>query len=372
MPNLLRQTVFLTLSIILRWPLFALIGLIGRTGIFKTVFLVYATDEIEALGICPNISFIRRYLSGKPTPSGLIMNGWLPMGIYLVIPDLTKDLALKKNRHIAEEIVRRMHWFRRLAGARTIGLAGQLGPIFSRRHNIPMEPPIFASTFGNVFSINESINWIARQKSSFLHRQKIAVIGRGELGNSLQEHLKSQGYCCDLIDVRYTIKGKVVLTHNDKNREQLKGVDFVINLMPKGEEFMASNVGNIIPPNASIIDFSRPPIPVDQVVQKVYMGNRIRRPNLRFIFSLPGGWTQKQLPACSLPSILAAMTGQISNNLDSFCLLARQQSFSTALVDTPITTQTEKQSFWNKLEDSFEFETDEELTAEGVELLSQK
>ena len=362
MPNLLRQSVFLTIAIILRWPLFTLIWLIGRTGIFKTVFLVYATDEIEALGICPNISFIRRYLSGKPTPSGLIMNGWLPMGIYLVIPDLTKDLALKKNRHVAEEIVRRMHWFRRLAGAKTIGLAGQLGPIFSRRHNISMEPPIFTSTYGNIFSINESINWIARQKSSFLRKQNIAVIGGGELGTSLQKHLKKQGYGCVLVDVRYTLKGKVVLTHDDKKREQFRGVDFVINLMPRGADFIVSDVGSIIPQNASIIDFSRPPIPKDQVVQKIYMGNRVRRPGLRFIFSLPGGWTQKQLPACSLPSILAAMTGQVTNRLESFCLLARQQSFSTALVDTPIIDPTEKQSFWDTLEDGFEFETDEELT----------
>ena len=99
----------------------------------------------------------------------------------------------------------------------------------------------------------------------FLHRQKIAVIGGGELGTALQKHFEHQGYGCALVDVRYTIKGKVMLTHNEKNKEQLNGVDFVVNLMPKGEEFMASNVGDLIPSNASIIDFSRPPIPVDQV-----------------------------------------------------------------------------------------------------------
>ena len=202
MQNLLRQIVFLTLAVILRWQLFTLIWLVGRTGIIKTVFLIYATDELEALGICPNIPFIRQYLSGKPTPAGLIMNGWLPMGIYFVISDLAKDLAFKKNKHIAEEIVRRMHWFRRLSGAKTIGLAGQLGPIFSRRHNIPMDPPIFISTLGNIFSIHESINWISKQKNTILRRQKVAIIGGGELGTALQKHLRNQGYGCSLINVR--------------------------------------------------------------------------------------------------------------------------------------------------------------------------
>lgn len=372
MINLFRQIIFLTLAIILRWPLCALIYIIGRTGIFKTVFLVYPTDEIEVLGFCPNIPLLRQYLSGKPTPAGLIMNGWLPMGIYFVISDLPRDLAFKKNRHIAESIVHHMHWFRKLAGARTIGLAGQLGPIFSRRHNISMEPPIFTSIYGNIFSIHEAINWVARQKKSFLRSQKVAVIGGGELGITLQEYLNSQGYGCSIIDVRYTMRGKVVPVQTSNSREQLRGIDFIINLMPKGEDFITSGLKKAIPRNAAIIDFSRPAIPADQLVQKVYLGNRVRRSNMRFIFALPGGWKQKQLPACALPSVIAAMTGQITEQLESFCLLARQQSFSTALIDTPIINQTEKQSFWNKLEDSFEFETDEELTAEGVELLSQK
>ncbi len=368
MINLFRQIIFLTLAIFLRWPLCALINIIGKTGIFKTVFLVYPTDEIEVLGFCPNIPFLRRYLSGKPTPAGLIMNGWLPMGIYFVISYLQRDLAFKKNRHVAESIVQHMHWFRKLAGARTIGLAGQLGPIFSRRHNIPMEPPIFTSIYGNIFSIHEAINWVARQKQSFLRSQKVAVIGGGELGITLQEYLNSQGYNCSIIDVRYTLRGKVVPVQNNDGKEQLRGIDFVVNLMPKGDDFMASGLEKIIPRNAAIIDFSRPAIPADQLVQKVYLGNRVRRSNMRFMFALPGGWKQKQLPACALPSVISAMTGQVTEHLESFCLLARQQSFCTALIDTPIVHNNDKQSFW----DRFDFETSQESAADDVELLPQK
>ncbi len=372
MLTFLRQFLFLTIGIVLRWPLWLLIALVGRFGIFKTVFLVYPTDEVEVQGFCPNISFIRRFFSGRPTPGGLIMNGWIPMGIYFVIPDLPKDLAWKKNRVLAETIVKRMHWIRRLSGARTIGLAGQLGPIFSRRHNIPMEPPIFSSIYGNIFSIHEAINWVARQKNSIFRNQKITVVGGGELGGTLEDYLSHQGYQCNTIDVRYTRRGKIVPLQSDEAGKQLHGVDFVINLMPKGDDFLASGLQQFIPRHAAIIDFSRPAIEADKLTQKVYLGNRIRQSDIRFMFALPGGWKQKQLPACSLPALLAALTGQVSKQLDSFCLLARQNAFSTALVDAPLENQGKTQSFWNSPLWKLDFELDDELASDGVELLSPK
>jgi len=231
MRKLMRQILFVTIATILRWPICVLINLVGRTGIFKTVFLVYATDDNEVQGVYPKSKFIRRYLSGKPTPAGLIMDGWLPIGLYLGIPDLPKDLSRKKNRHIAEKIIQQMHWYRRLAGAQTIGLAGQLGPIFSRRHNIPMEPPVFTSFYGNIFSIHEAINWVARQKRTYLHRQKVTIIGGGELGTALQEYLNNQGYDCSITGVRYTVRGKVVPVNVDDSKANMRGMDFVVNLI---------------------------------------------------------------------------------------------------------------------------------------------
>ncbi|MBU0945572.1 MAG: hypothetical protein KJ804_05565 [Proteobacteria bacterium] len=343
-----RQIIFILIGTVLRWPLWLFIALIGRSGIFKTVFLVYPTDEVECRGFCPRIPLLRRFFSGRPTPGGLIMNGWMPMGIYFVIPDLTQDLARKKNRALAEAIVRRMHWIRRLAGARTIGLAGQLGPIFARRHNIPMDPPLFSSINGNIFSIHEAINWVTRQKRSFFHARKVAVVGGGELGGTLQEYLNHQGYQCNTVDVRYTRRGKVVPLQSDENMENLHDVNFVINLMPKGEDFLDSNLHEFISKDSVIIDFSRPAIPEKALPQEVYFGNRIRRTDMRFIFALPGGWKQRQMPACALPALLSALTGEVSEHLEAFCFLARRQAFGTALVDTPLEYQPLTKPFWSQ------------------------
>lgn len=365
--HVFRQIIFLIIGTILRWPLWLCIGLIGRFGIFKIVFLVYPTDEVECRGFCPNIGLLRRFFSGRPTPGGLIMNGWLPMGIYFVIPDVTRDLARKKNRALAETIVRRMHWIRRLSGARTIGLAGQLGPIFARRHNIPMDPPLFSSINGNIFSIHEAINWVTRQKHSFFYARNIAVVGGGELGGTLQEYLNNQGYQCNTVEVRYTRRGKVVPLQSDENLDTLQDVDFVINLMPKGEDFLESRIHQFISHDTVVIDFSRPAIPVNSLPQEVYFGNRIRRTDLRFIFALPGGWKQRQLPACALPALLTALTGKVNRSLESFCLLARQQAFGTALADVPLEYPASSTPFWQP-----DFELEEGLELEAMNMLSNE
>ena len=139
----LRQFIFILLGTLLRWPLWLIIGIAGQCKLFRFVFLVYPTDEVECRQFCPNIPILRRYLSGRPTPGGIVADGLRPIGIYFVIPDLPRDLARKKNRKLAETIVNRMRWIRRLTGAKTIGLAGQLGPIFEKRHKAPLKNWIF-------------------------------------------------------------------------------------------------------------------------------------------------------------------------------------------------------------------------------------
>jgi hypothetical protein len=75
------------------------------------------------------------------------------------------------------------------------------------------------------------------------------------------------------------------------------------------------------------------------VQANVVMGNRVQRPGMRFAFALPGDWKKDEIPACSMPSILASNFDIIEHNLTKFCLAARHVAFKTALASAsqPVT-----------------------------------
>lgn len=332
----LRQPTFLMHAFVLRWPIWMLIWAIGRTGLFKTIFLIYPTDPAECLDFCPNIPWLRRFFSGRPTPAGMIMNGWLPVGLYLVIPNPALELMRKKNRTLVKLIVKRMLWIRKLSGARTIGLAGQLGPIFEKRHGIPMQPPFYGSTLGNIYSIQEAIRHMAKDTGKPFWQVTVAILGGGELGEQLRKYLSGDGYQLSMVGVRYTRRGNVKLADEEKTDRQLQDVDFVINLLPRGKDFLACRLDERICRSASIIDFSRPQIPAQRIGQRVVMGNRMQRRGIHFFMKLPGGWQRHELPACSMPCLLAALTGFSAENLAEFRLAAQQFAFQTALAGAPL------------------------------------
>ena len=261
MEKYLRQIIFLIYAFLLRWPIWLLIWIFGQSGMFKTLFLIYPTDTSECLDFCPNIKWLRNFFSARPTPAGLIMNGWRPMGIYLVIPNSSMELMRKKNRPLVEKIIRRIQWARRISGARAIGLAGQLGPIFEKRHGIPMEPPFYSSTYGNIFSIQKAVSHLVSTGRKNPWQVSVSIIGGGLLGEDLLQYLGGDGYQMSMVDVRYTTRGAVKLVNEETAGQQLREVDFVINLLPRGKDFMDCGLQTLMPETATIVDFSRPPIP---------------------------------------------------------------------------------------------------------------
>ena len=336
MEKYFRQMLFLVYAFVLRGPIWLLIWIVGHTGMLKTLFLIYPTDNSECLDFCPNIKWLRNFFSGRPTPAGLIMDGWHPMGMYLVIPNSSMELMRKKNRPMVQTIINRMLWAQKLTGAKTIGLAGQLGPIFEKRHGFAMEPPFYSSTYGNIFSIQKAVSHLVSTSKKNPWRVSVAVIGGGLLGEQLEQHLGGDGYQMSMVDVRYSRKGDVRLTNPEKAARQLAAVDFVINLLPRGKDFMDCQLHRQIPETATIVDFSRPPIPTQAVPQKVVMGNRVQRTGMRFCMRLPGGWKRHELPACSMPSLLASLGKKPIKNIEEFRLAARQFQFHTALVGAPV------------------------------------
>ncbi len=330
----LRQLLFFLCAFLLRLPIWFLIWVIGRTGIFKTVFLIYPIDTSECLDFTPNIKWLRDFFAHRPTPTGLIMHNWMPVGIYCCIACPAIELMRKQNKPQVEAIMARMHWIKKISGARTVGLAGQLGPIFEKRHSIPIEPPFYASTYGNIFSIQAAVNHLAQQDDLKPWNLSVAILGGGELAEQLQEQLRIDGYQMTLVDVQYTRRGTVRLIDEEKADRQLAGTDFVINLFPRGKDFLDCRLHERVPESATIIDFSRPPIPVSAVPQKVFMGNRVQRDGTRFFMRLPGGWKGHELPACSMPTLVAALGGVTADSVEVFRSAARQMSFRSAL-ETP-------------------------------------
>lgn len=330
----IRRPLFVIYVLFFRLPMWTIIWLVGRTGVIKTIFLIYPTDRKEYADLSPDFKFLRKFMSGRPTPAGVILDGWKPVGIYLFISNTPQELIKKKNRHIAEAIARRMQWIQRLSGAKACGFAGQLGPILEKRHGIAMEPPFFSSTMGNIFSIDDSISFLAKSLDKHPWQLSIAVIGGGELGEMLLEHFSNQGYKADIVDVTFKRHGGVKVTDMEATSRQLNHADFVINLLPTGEDFLSCGTTDFLKSSTSVIDFSRPSIPREKLQANVFMGNRVQRSGMRFAFALPGGWQQEELPACSIPSILASNYGIIEQNLTKFCIAARRVAFETALAAT--------------------------------------
>lgn len=349
----MRQTLFVIYVVLFRPIMWGMIWLVGRTDIIKTIFLIYPTDKKEYSDLSPNFKWFLKFLSGKPTPGGLILNGWRPVGIYLFISNTPQELIKKKNRHIAESIAQRMLWIKKISGAKACGFAGQLGPILERRHGIAMEPPFFSSTMGNIFSINDSISFLSKSLHKLPWQLSITVLGGGELGEMLQEHFASQGYKANIVDVAFKRRGGVELVDKEATNSQLNNADFVVNLLPTGEDFLNCGIVDLLKDSTTVIDFSRPAIPKEKLQAKVFMGNRVQRPGMRFAFSLPGEWQPKEMPACSMPSILASNFGIVEKNIAKFCVAAREVAFETALASSttqpaPISLLTRLQLLGNK------------------------
>ncbi len=333
-----RQFVFLLYSFLLNWIVCLLIFIFGWFGLFKTLFLIYPSDRDECLDFCPDIPWLRNYFSGRPTPAGLIMDGWRPMGIYFLVPNTALELVRKKNRPVVDKIMGRMFWYKKLSGAKAIGLAGQLGPIFEKQLKHPLDHPFYTSTYGNIFSIQSAVNYLVNSSKRKPWQVSLAIIGGGELGAQLEESISSEGYQVETINIRYTRKGNVKLIDEDLVNKQLKNVDFAINLLPRGIDFIDCKMHQRMQESATVIDFSRPQIRPDSIAQNVVMGNRVQKKGLHFFVKLPGGWKRNELPACSLPSLVASVDSLRFSNLEEFNLAARQLAYSTALA-TPATSE---------------------------------
>ena len=328
--RILRQTAFLTTGLLLRLPIWGCLWALGKLGFVKLIFQVYPSSELEAQAFCPNIPVLRNFFSTRPTLAGIITRGFKPLGIYMVMPNTVEELAKRENKHLALKIIERLRWTCDFTGAKSVGLAGQLAGVFEKRHKIMMEKPLHGSLFGMLYSLLETTRCVIQTHKLSVNSLCIGMLGMGDLGTALSDYLEHKGYRVVPLGLRYTRGGRIVLRHQNTAVQQLKEVDILINLMPTGKHFLQTNCHEHLSPECPIIDFAHPGIP-PRIVNTTYMGNRVQREGLRFLLRLPGGWNSDEIPACSLPSMLAAMTNKKWSTFEEFSIIAKETGFHVPL-----------------------------------------
>ncbi len=241
----------------------------------------------------------------------------------------------EKNKPMIESIIKQMLWVKKLSGATSIGLAGQLGPIFEDRHGFKMDHPFYSSTYGNLFSIQTAARHLVKESGKRRRDISVAILGGGMMGDLVKNNLQEDGYEVSIVDVRYIRSGGVKLSNEEEANAKLTSVDLVINLMPRGEDFMSCKINHKVTTTSTIIDFSRPPINPGDIEQPVVMGNRVQRKGMHFWMRLPGGWKRRELPACSMPTILVSLSGRPISTIEEFRDATSRFGFISSLATIP-------------------------------------
>ena len=326
----LRQTVFVTAGTLFRLPILGLLWILGKLRFIRTVFQVYPTDEIETQGFCPNIKLLRNFFSARPTLGGLITDGMRPIGIYVVVPNTAQEIVKRSNSILAQHIVDRLKRLHHMTNAVSVGLAGQLGMIFEQRHKIPIEPPLYSSLYGTIFSLSETIDQVITKHLLPENSAVIGILGMGIFRQALQDHLEEKGHHTIPIDLQYTRSGQMRIRHFETVADQLQNAHILVNLLPTGEHFLQTNCHARISKDCIIVDFARPGIPAT-IPHTRYQGNRVQRKGIRFLLSLPGDWERHHIPACSLASLLAMKQKPVWGGFSEFCEEAKKQKFFVSL-----------------------------------------
>lgn len=329
--RLFRQTVFVMSGTLFRFPILVSLWILGKLRFIRTIFQVYPTDEIETQGFCPNFKPLRNFFSARPTLGGLIIEGMRPIGIYMVVPNTAPEMVKRSNARLALHIVERLKKLHHLTNAASVGLAGQLGIIFEQRHKIPIRPPLYSSLYGTIFSLSETIDQVIIRHQLPAQSAVIGILGMGIFRQALQGYLEQKGHHPIPIDLHYMRSGHLKIRLVEEVSPRLQKLHVLVNLLPTGTHFLQTNCHEYISPDCIIVDFARPAIP-EKIPHIRYMGNRVQRKGIRFLFSLPGNWACHHIPACSLASLLAIRQRPTWNTVDEFCQIAKKHRFFVSLV----------------------------------------
>ena len=298
-----RKTLFVTFCLVLRWPtrLFLITVRVFRP--FDYLFLVYPGTDQDLDGYCPRWLAKSWLFRSKPQVGGFITRGTGGRGLVLVVPNTVKELLHDKQS--CYRITKRLNRTRRLVGAKSIAIAGQLPGIIIK-HQIKLEKPFVVGNTGTVFCVMETVAQAMSIHGLTQGSFRIILVGVGFIGRSVLDALKNDGHEVLGVDIKISRRGVLV---GEKGLDALQKADMVIVLTPKGSDFLPYvrhlKLGCIV------IDDTHPKItnrPDGIHFYKVAMG----MDGVKFLPRLPG-YKSDWIPGCTVEAIYSAATGSFNH-----------------------------------------------------------
>jgi hypothetical protein len=318
----LRTAIFLTFSLLLRWP--TLFGLAVLRP-FRYLFLVYPGTEGDLAGYCPPWLARTWLFSGKPAIGGFVSHRQWGRGLVLVIPHQAMDLL--RHEKTCGKILKNLRRIHRILGTEAIALAGQMPSILSLGHGMKIQKPFVKGVKGTVFCVMETVSNVMEKHGLAKGRFKVALVGVGHVGRQLLEAMGEEGHDIVGIDVRISRRGVVL---PEEGIPVLRQAEMVIVLTPRGSDFVPYMAH--LKKGSIVIDDTHPRLtqkPQGCHVYKVAVGMR----GVEFFPSLPG-YEPRWIPGCAVEAIYATATGRFSEEEPqrTFNAAARELGFFAHLV----------------------------------------
>lgn len=321
--SVLRKIVFLLFSLVLRWPIWGVLALARIFKPFDYLFLVYPGTDKDLDGYCPRRLAKSWLFSKKPTIGGIISKSAGGRGLILVVPNTVKEFLFSKE--VCKEVMRRLEFVKKIVGAKSIAIAGQMPGMISR-HNLDLEKPFVRGNKGTVFCIMETISEVMLKHDLKVGEFKIALVGVGYVGSLLMSSLQQMGHDIAGVDIHINRNGVLL---KEESKPLLKEADMVIVLTPKGEDFAPYAADLKI--GAIVIDDTHPKItqrPIGVNFYKVAVGLN----GTKFLPRLPG-YRPDWIPGCAVEAIYSASTGQFNGcSQEEFNQKAKELGFFAHLV----------------------------------------
>ncbi len=292
-----RKVGFLTLSLLLHWPLWFALYCVSRFfRVFNYLFLVYPGSDTDLDGYCPRWLANSFLFREKPVIGGIISGSRKKKsgrGLVLVIPNKSYEFGIKEK---SEKITRRLILIKKALRAKSIAFAGQAPGFMEKVIELPSS--FVKGIKGTVFCIAVILEKILKMEP-LPPQPRIVIVGVGRIGGALMKYLFNEGFRnVKGIDIKPKGK-KIALAENAP--EILAKADVVIVLMPKGSGFLPYS--QYLKPAAVVLDDTHPQMreKLPQTVYKV----AVEMPGARFFPRLPG-YRANWMPGCAVEAIVAA------------------------------------------------------------------